>query len=678
MYQERALDKAPSKSSDTAADDTPSRSSESSSSPYRRPNRAPLGPRPMVSRSSPYARGLCIAMPRLADDDRSTCFDDHSTSEAVPEGMLDPEVLRKREQVQRWLGSTTHACAPDRPESIAEPPPDEPVEESAPEDGVGDEAESHSSSDDDDDHEHPLGSPFTPSSAWTHQVPGIAIQINPSAPPLDAPFGYDAQRISMDSRERSAFDSDTEDEDDMLGHIRISKFSRLRRALKSSISVPNIAGRMSLIGASGLSSLETSPVSVAALRARQTTASTTSPPRNPYILKVATDMAVLSPVAPSPADVNSPESQADGDAPPSPSTPATPASPKTRQTRSFIFEMSKVSLVLEAPPPPPLPDISRCHGPPNAPLPPTPPFASTPSLPLTTRPAPSERGDSFVKRSRDDADVHDRLTVVDPDISMARLQETMAKLEAYAPRASHETDASSPPSNSEKPLPDIAPFAQTGAELSVGAHRTGRGPLQPNRGPPIGPSIASQQGVLVLAIEPAHSTNPKPEPHSSSREGGRPPSVPPKPGNAASRPVAATQRDGQHARRPSVPLLPLFDFERPGHQVFDLQGLPMRTASLQSAAQSPREAHFPAPDERTPGPPGPVPPERPAVPRARAPARQPATPPSRAPEGVSWSHFSPESPSPPPPPKQQRGSRVRRLLGVRTELMRGLRGSFIS
>ncbi|EKM54440.1 uncharacterized protein PHACADRAFT_258286 [Phanerochaete carnosa HHB-10118-sp] len=623
----------------------------------------------MGSHSPPYASGLCIVVPRAtACDDGSASYDAAAVSLALLD--LDPEVRRKREEVRRWLGGTALAGTPDRPLSYAGTSPgDELVAESAPEDA----SVPRSSSDDSREEEPEPAVPFTPSSAWTHQPPGIAVgkEIKLAAvtaaaappPALEPPFDYDnaaaaAQRISI---ERSAFDSDTEDEEDArLGEIRISKFSRLRKALRNSMSVPNIAARRSLIdGTTETPLVGTSPESVSALRARQTTGSTTSLPRNPYVLKLATDAAALSPVPSSAA--NSPGSQVDGDAPRSPSTPATPASPKARETRSFIFEMSKTSLLLEAPPPPPplppLPNVSRCHGPPpNLPLPPTPLFASTPSLPLA-RPAlgdSSGNGNSFAPRWREDVDAHDRLTVVDPDMSMARLQETMAKLEAYAPRAgATDADVSPSPGNPAKPLPQ--PVA-TGSKRRAG----GKQPTEPGV---VGGGV---RGVIVLAVEP--SPTPVRRPPSTERRGSssrRPPAVPPKPEKNV-----PTGSNGL-ARRPSVPMLPLFDFERPGeHHGLDLQGLPLRSTSLQSVhtagssssgAEGVVQASAVAEETFTP----------------QRRQQQPATPPARAP--AEQSHFSPESPQ---QQQQQawraRGWRMRRLLGVRTELIRGLRGSFVS
>ncbi|GJE95519.1 hypothetical protein PsYK624_117040 [Phanerochaete sordida] len=663
VHQERALNRARARSSYAREHaGTPSRSSDSSLSPYRRPERTPLGPRPMRSQSPSYASGLCITVPRSKDGDRSAALG--SAVEAL-QALLDPDARRKREQVEQWLGSTALAETPDRPRSLAGTLPDGPVTDSAPED-TADESPAQSSS---DGSQEALGAPFTPSSTWAHRAPGLAVQIGALAPPLDAPFDYDAAPIAV---ERSAFDSDTEDEDEdedkVLDQIRISKFSRLRKALKSSISVPNIAGvRRSFVDMTGQSSLDTSPESVSSLRARQTT-STTSPPKNPILLKLATDAAALSPVPPSPAGLADSESPADGDAPQSPTTPATPASPKARETRSFIFEMSKVSLGIEAPPP--LPSIARCHGPPpDLPLPPTPPFASTPSLPLR---APAEREEcmeSFARRWKADAHPHDRMTVVDPDVSMARLQETMAKLEAYAPRASRE--------EGDAPVPAEFPRGSAKTDASSRPMRKRSASSRP----------ADKPGVLVLGIAP--------------------PPVPPK--SAQPKPPRA------HTRRPSVPLLPLFDFERPGSGGgLDLRVPPVRTTSLDTrspggddepelvSSQGHSAELTPRPRESPASPPPPqgsqttreppqVTPHRIVLPAAlpvpplhvmplyfpqRRLATPPATPPAHPRGGVA-SHFSPESPSP-PQRAAPRASKMRRLLGVRTDLMRGLRGSFVS
>lgn len=563
----------------------------------------------MGSQSPPYRNGLCIAMPQSKDDDDAAFLDDRSAAEAL-RAARDPEVLRKREEVERWLGGTALAETPDRPLSLVAPSLDDPVIDSAPEDVAEGELTAQSSSDASQE-ELALGAPSTPSSPW--EEPEIAVHIRPLEAPLDPPFVLDDKRISA---ERSAFDSDTEDEDEeedkLLGQIRISKFNRLRRALRSSMSVPNIvAARRSLIETTGTSSVGTSPESVCSLRARQTTTSTTSPPRNPYILKLATDVAALSPVPSSPAAVDDPACQADTAAQ-SPATPATPASPRARETRSFIFEMSKASLALDTPPPPPLPDTSRCCGPPKMPLPPTPPLASTPSLPL--RPALAHETGAAGWRWREDVLVHDRMTVVDPGVSMARLQETMAKLAAHAPHAQRADSVPRRHGPAAEP-----PAAARGAPVSAS-------------------SAANRHGVVVLACEPAATARP-----ASADEAARPPPVPSKPG---------------HMRRPSAPLLPLFDFERPGGRGLDLRELPVRTASLRRAgAGEPRD---PAAERPTAAPP--VPAKGPATPRRASAEDAPVS-----------SHFSPESP--PLAQKAPRASRVRRLLGVRTDLIRGLRGS---
>lgn len=504
----------------------------------------------------------------------------------------------------------------------------------------------HSSSEDD---ELPPRTPFTPA-AWTDHRPSAEADPDAAVPPLGEPFAMQ-QRKSLESGERSAFDSDTEDE----GDPKVKRFSRLRNALKTSMSVPSLKHRLSVFSTTGSSSLDTSPESVSHLRARQMT-TTATPGRNPHILKLATDLSTLAPIPQTPA-VGSPEEQTPGRSG-SPPTPATPASPEARQTKSFIWEMSKAPLFLNPPPLPPMPlTVGRSiPQPPREPLPATPPSMSTPSLPL--RPS-HERADSFVEKWR--MNVSDD---PDPDASMARLEESMAKLEVYAPRTSSDTNDSSAFSRSPRPPPHVIDLPQSPASGESGSsrHPTDEAASAADK---------ADKGVVVIAVEPRAPPRER-KTHTLRGEDFLPPLPPKQP--APPRPP----REGP-ARKPSLTLLPRFDFERPGQQGLDMRGLPLRTTSLyrrdtaSDAAPSPRS---PAPSasapaivlERITGPPRPGEPER---------APTPPTPPARvssAADGVA-SFMDPLTP--PDPPAKPR-SRVRRFLERRADLVRGLRGSFIS
>ena len=436
--------------------------------------------------------------------------------------------------------------------------------ESGCEEDGGEEPEGRSSSEDGSHGAREPRALFIPPAPWPD--PRAA---DLAAPPLDEPFELH-QPSSVESGERSAFDSDTEDEDESAPLGR--RFSTLRKALlKSSMSVPSLKARLSVFSTTGSSSLETSPESVASLRARQVTNSS-SPGRNPYVLKIATDMA-LDPIPPSPADVESPELPDRAEATYSPATPATPASPQVRQTKSFIFEVNKTPLFLEAPPP--LPGSSS-HGPPNLPLPPPPASLSTPSLPLRPRISHTGRSGSFVEKWRMDVEGGgDRLTMVDPNMSMARLEESLAKLESHAPRSSSETDLSVSPALREV-FEEIRPSMDSASVYSTG--QTGEGGY----------------GVVVLSVEPTQIEPITPPTATFNSVRSQPPPTPPKDRSTARKAQPTPKRREHPKRQPSLALLPLFDFETGGGgQSLDLRIPPLRSSSLISPRTSDETSEHP-------------------------------------------------------------------------------------
>lgn len=415
-----------------------------------------------------------------------------------------------------------------------------------------------------------------------------------SAPLLEPPFEFEERRATPESVERSAFDSDTEDEDDEVPDTLHRRLSKISKALRTSMSAPSLRAKLSVFSTTAPSPVvEESPESVAALRARQTTE--TPPSRNTYILKLATDLP--SSAAPTSAGMNSADEPArtNADSFDSPATPVTPSSPATRQTKSFIWEMSKVQLLMPAELPPPVPALplrprQESSAPPMLPLPPTPQqqSISMTHLPLNhERPSPRhERNESFVERWRKEVQT-ERMTVVAHNASMAQLEQSIVKLEAFAPRSSsdtEETGESGPAESAQEqqqqrpPPPAVTVPSASDARQPVKARGIGQ-ILRPVRSR--ASSDVKPRGVVVLGIEPSPKCSPKVPPRpGSANAAAAPPSKPAR----HQGPTAFSERPPRPGRKPSLVLLPAFDFEQPGGQglCLPVRGLkpPTRTTSL--------------------------------------------------------------------------------------------------
>jgi hypothetical protein len=399
--------------------------------------------------------------------------------------------------------------------------------------------------------------------------------VESSAPSLQPAFEYQ-HRATPESTERSAFDSDTEDETDEVP----TRIGRIRKVLRTSISAPSLRARLSMFNTATAPSpvVEESPESVTSLRARQTTQ--TPPAKNTYVLKLATDLShgFAAPVS---AGVNGAQDapQTNVDSCDSPATPATPSSPITRQTKSFLWEVSKAGLLpVGMPPIPPLPERLETGAPPLLPLPPTPQSKSATHLPIVRERSQHERSESFVERWRNQ--VSERMTVVDPEVCIAQLEQSIVKLEAFAPIASSEP---------EDPL-RLDPRKDEVSKAVVPPVSSGRGSgdardisqiLQTSRPEDSRTSPAARdRGVVVLGVKPSTS-NSSPAVLPSVHDVH--PAASPLKSTRSRCPPALSANVQMSAQKPSLKLLPTFDFEQPGHKVLDLQGLPIRSTSLQSS-----------------------------------------------------------------------------------------------
>lgn len=376
------------------------------------------------------------------------------------------------------------------------------------------------------------------------------------SPSLEKPFDLDSAD-SSESTERSAFDWDTEDEADASPkRSRGAKaFDKVRTALRPSVSVSNFKPpRVSVvISPKSATPLESSPESVAALRERQRTTSSTR--GTSYFMKLALNTK-LSPIPATPIAEETPHSLKSPDLASSIPTPDTPLSPQLGHAQTLLRGLEKIypSLAVYTVPPPPT-DAPN-SGPPDFPLPPTPVAEGSPYISHRTRRSSDSGTASFVERWR-------RQIGVDPDMSIARLEQSLAKLEACVHRDEHDGDDEM--SDDELCVEHVGP---TSSEDSADTGASG------------------QEGVVIISVEPSRRES---RPRLGLGIG------------SASTPVLTEAQSAKVMvkRQPSVrdpavdpqsfSLLPSFDFEQPGHQVLDLRGLPVRTTSRLSLVDPPSQ-----------------------------------------------------------------------------------------
>ncbi|PSR71754.1 hypothetical protein PHLCEN_2v12358 [Hermanssonia centrifuga] len=483
---------------------------------------------------------------------------------------------------------------------------------------------------------------------------------------LEEPFDLD----STESSERSAFDWDSDD-DEPDSRRREGGFSRLRRALRQSVSLPSIK-RLSKLGASSVS-LESSPESVTSLRARQTT-SAPSPGRNVHLMKLVNTMP-LSPIPSSPCEGLSahPDTLERPPAPEphSPSTPDTPVSPDIPRPSSLLWELAVIERFLSQPLPP-VPEsptkLSQSGGPPDLPLPPTPPARNTPHTPPRSR-----------KRLGSEADVDNRLTGVDPETSMARLEMSMAKLGAYAPGSAQRTLDSPFVNQSYSGFGTLVEVDEDDEDIisepeesDATSSKRQPGVILISLDRPKRHAILSESQTSFSSASTSALTSSSGRSHYALDIKGSVPTINEK------------VPSHRHGKRSSLALLPLFDFERSDRKSVDLRGLPTRWASLRhlhrlSDAISDSSIYSEAPsifalsptakeanlegdvreDEVLARPSTPV---RELRPNRRESPEQP----------TSFMHFTPRQP--------EARWKVKKLLGrvhVRGDIMRGLRESFL-
>lgn len=401
----------------------------------------------------------------------------------------------------------------------------------------------------------PIVVPVSPLRISKKAEPSQTPTTDTGAPELGEPFDLKP----ADEMEVSTFEWDSDDESAGDGLRR--RLSKLRQAIRNSVSLPSLKSHPRRISV-GSSNASSSPESVSSLRARQS-ATSSSPDGTNRLWKLATDFP-LDPIPGSPVS-SPPDNFVPFPELLSPPTPATPISPDTVEIHSFLQNVFRDGPAVSAAVVP-RPSKTPLSGmPPDLPLPPTPPLLSSPYTPPRLR----ERGREHPAESPPSSP-NQRLTVVDPDASMVRLEMTMAKLEGYAPRVQPRlrsvSDAAAKKTQRKKP---ILPHMGVAINIPEDAHRgETRVSLKPSKS--VQPFRLSQSSSSTSDPSSGAST-------SGGIFGRREHTVAP----VISKRRRPVDKGKQPPRPPSLALLPMFDFEEPGHKVLDIAPVtPPRTASL--------------------------------------------------------------------------------------------------
>ncbi|KAI0699223.1 hypothetical protein BC835DRAFT_1412686 [Cytidiella melzeri] len=461
---------------------------------------------------------------------------------------------------------------------------------------------------------HPV-SPKSPIAlpTLTVLIPNRGLPLNPLRPlEADRSIANDESLSLAEGGERSAFDSDSESDseewtDDKRKAGRtsfVNGIGRIRRVIRSTVSlesVANLKGRLSLIGPStSLTSsliepaVTSSPESVASLRARQITTSSSIFGSGLYHQRPSkTGGTSLSPIPATPMDLLPPHTLEDDEAAlASPCSLPTPVTPAVERTKSFIQHMTYTPVsVVDPPPVPMLPSFMLLQPtvngvtrtlPPNLPLPPTPLVEMELSLSAVRRqPRLSSLDiDAWRAQVQTEEENH-RLTVVDPDESMALLERSIAKLEAYAPSFGSAGSASPPQLIRDS---DSSLHGDDEEEDEVLMLDGTRGQAGTGRTPPLKAAISidsagtgETNAMLLPCVDEAQAPPPLPttttsEVMKSTSRAVKPP-VPPKGPDVVVRLLKPPSKEA------SALALPKFDFESPGHRVLDLRGTALRSES---------------------------------------------------------------------------------------------------
>ncbi|KAF7792372.1 hypothetical protein EIP86_003409 [Pleurotus ostreatoroseus] len=553
--------------------------------PLMRPLRSPSGPRRMPNSplSSPY-RGLGLSMPSNAASPTSPPHD-HSLDGI--HGIADVFGKARRRSVDS--SSTSIASCSDLRERTSTVAVSAHWKESRPsatgqadehilcdESAAGTDEYDYSWEAQDDSYDKINATTAVEPSSTLDTVPPVTVPISPlriskrmasstSSLPSNTQMGVSeglAEPFDLKPAEEvevSTFEWDSDDETPGDGLRR--RLSKLRQAIRNSVSVPSLKPSSRRISEGSSSSSSTSPESVSSLRARQ--AASPSPDGHNRLWKLATDLA-LSPIPGSPV-ITPPDTFVPFPEVQSPPTPATPISPDTVEFHSFLHNVFRdgptvptAAATRPAAKPPSRP-------PPDLPLPPTPPLLSSPYTPPRLRERGNDQGTNQPSPPSDQ-----RLTVVDPDTSMARLEMSMAKLEGYAPRLEPRrravSDAAAKKKHRSKPSRSQVDVA---INIDDTHARETLVPLKPLKS--MQPFRLSQSSTSTSDPSSGAST-------SGGIYARREPTI--QPVNMKRR----RQGDQKKSLRPpSLALLPMFDFEEPGHKVLDIASdLPPRTASLEN------------------------------------------------------------------------------------------------